>query len=98
MLPKSVPAGNASGWSRVGPLVQLLLAGSYTCREFVIRMNTRFSHALNPLLAEVGAVLGPVKGLPPPMTHSLPPITADAGTLTAVGIFARVVQLSAAML
>jgi hypothetical protein len=99
VLPTCVPTGNASGWSRVGPLVQLLLAGSYTCREFVVSgVNTRLSHALNPLLPEVGAVLGPVKGLPPPMTHSLPPITADPGTFTPLGILAPVVQLSVAML
>ena len=98
MLPTSVPAGNERCWFRVGPLVQLLVAGSYTCSEFVVSgVNTRLSHALNPLLADVGDVPRPVNGLPPPKTHSLPAITAEPGTLTPVGILARVVQLSAAM-
>ena len=61
-------------------------------------LNSRFSHALTPpLLPVVGIVPGPLNGLPPPNTHSLPPITAEPGTFTPVGIVAPVVQLSAAM-
>src|SRR4029077_4898540 len=98
VLPTSVPAGNERCWFRVGPLVQLLVAGSYTCRAFVVSgVKIRFSHALTPLLAEVGIVSGPVNGLPPPKTHSLPPITADPGTLMPLGRLARVVHVLAAM-
>ena len=76
----------------------MLLAGSYTCRALVVSgLNSRFSHALTPVLADVGIVPGPLNGLPPPNTHSLPPITAEPGTFTPVGIVAPVVQLSAAM-
>ena len=32
VLPTWVPAGNERCWFRVGPVVQLLVAGSYTCR------------------------------------------------------------------
>src|SRR4051794_32945123 len=98
VLPTPVPAGNERCWFRVGPLVQLLVAGSYTCSEFVVSgLNSRLSHALTPLFADVGAVLGPVNGLPPPKTHSLPAITAEPGTLTPLGILARVVHVLAAM-
>ncbi len=51
-------------------------------------LNSRLSHALTPVLLDVGIVLGPVKGLPPPKTHSLPAITAEPGTLTPLGIVA----------
>src|SRR6267154_5705511 len=72
VLPTSVPAGNERTWFRVGPLVQLLVDGSYTCRELVVSgLNTRVSHALTPVLREVGIVSGPVNGLRPPKTHSL---------------------------
>src|SRR6476661_2878833 len=98
VLPTPVPAGNERCWFRVGPLVQLLVAGSYTCREFVVSgLKIRFSHALNPLLRDVGIVSGPAKGLPPPKTHSLPAITDEPGTLKPLGILARVVHVLAAM-
>jgi hypothetical protein len=98
VLPTCVPTGNERCWFNVGPLVQLLVAGSYTCRLLVVSgVNSRLSHALTPLLADIGAVLGPVNGVPPPNTHSLPAITADPGTLTPLGMVARVVHVLAAM-
>src|SRR5215208_2902229 len=98
VLPTSVPAGNERCWLSVGPLVQLLVAGSYTCRELVVSgCRMRLNHALTPDFADVGMVLGPVKGLPPPKTHSLPAITAEPGTLTPLGMLARVVHVLAAM-
>jgi hypothetical protein len=98
VLPTCVPTGNERCWFRVGPLVQLLVAGSYTCREFVVSgCSSRLNHALTPLFPDVGIVLGPLNGLPPPKTHSLPAITADPGTLTPLGILARVVHVLAAM-
>ena len=60
-------------------------------------LNSRFSHALTPLLPDVGDVPDPANGLPPPKTHSLPAITAEPGTLTPLGILARVVHVLAAM-
>ena len=98
VLPTPVPAGNERCWFRVGPLVQLLVAGSYTCREFVVSgLKIRFSHALTPVFPDVGDVPDPANGLPPPKTHSLPAITAEPGTLTPLGILAPVVQVLAAM-
>src|SRR4029077_8089972 len=98
VLPTCVPTGNERCWFRVGPLVQLLVPGSYTCRAFVVSgLNSRFSHALTPLLAEVGDVPEPRNGLPPPKTHSLPAITAEPGTLTPEGRLPRGVQVLAAM-
>src|ERR1700692_3406845 len=91
VLPTCVPAGNARCWIRPGPLLHVSVPGSYTCSALVVSgLNSRFSHALTPALPDVGIVPGPLKGLPPPNTHSLPPITADPGTLTPVGILARV--------
>ena len=101
VLPTAVPTGKERCWLSVGPLVQVLVAGSYTCRAFVVSgLNSRLNHALTPvtpLFPDVRAVLGPVKGLPPPKTHSLPAITAEPGTLTPLGILARVVHVLAAM-
>ena len=45
-----------------------------------------------------GTAAEPWKGSPPPNTHSLPPITAEAGTLIPVGRFARWVHVSVAPL
>src|SRR5512144_602372 len=93
VLPTPVPAGKERCWFSVGPLVQLLVAGSYTCRELVVSgCNSRLNHALTPLFAEVGIVPDPANGLPPPKTHSLPAITAEPGTLTPLGILAPVVH------
>src|SRR4029077_3715074 len=99
LLPISVPAGNERCWFRVGPLVQLLVAGSNICRVFVVSgVNSRLSHAPTPpLLPALGIVSGPLNGLPPPNTHSLPPITAEPGTLTPLGMLARVVHVLATM-
>ena len=36
ILPTSVPSGNASGIVRLGPLVQLSVTGSYTCKALVV--------------------------------------------------------------
>ena len=50
-----------------------------------------------PFFPVKGIAAEPRKGLPPPNTHSLPPITAEPGTLTPVGRLARCVHVSVAM-
>ena len=46
------PAGNERCWFRVGPLVQLLVAGSYICRVFVVSgLNSRVNDAPTPFFA-----------------------------------------------
>jgi hypothetical protein len=96
VLPTPVPAGNERCWFRVGPLLQLSVAGSYTCRMFVVSgVNSRLNHALSPLEPDIGDMPEPRNGLPPPKTHSLPAITAEPGTLTPEGRLARVVHVLA---
>src|SRR5215470_16078621 len=98
VLPTWVPAGNERCWFRLGPLVQLSVAGSYTCSVLVVSgRSIRLNHALTPLLPDTGDVPEPRNGLPPPNTHSLPPTTAEPGTLTPLGMLARVVHALAIM-
>lgn len=59
--------------------------------------SSRLNHARSPLFPDLGEAAEPLKGLPPPNIHSLPPITAEPGTLLALGRLARGVQVSAAM-
>jgi hypothetical protein len=57
----------------------------------------RLNHALTPVLPDVGDSARSKEWSATPKTHSLPAITAEPGTLTPLGILARVVQVLAAM-
>src|SRR5262249_7686717 len=60
LLPISVPTGNERCWFKVGPLVQLLVAGSNICRLLVVSgLNSRLNHAFTPVLPDVGNVPEP---------------------------------------
>src|SRR5206468_7615029 len=62
VLPTSVPAGNERSSLIEGPLLQLSLTGSYTCRMFVV------SGTPTPFFPALGIAIEPRKGLPPPKT------------------------------